>query len=290
MSPDTKHVSVFVRMDLHNHLVQPTVRTIKSDLMNPDEVIDIASQRLSPDSEGKGVLGIASFDGYPRYQDFISISGKYNRVKFENGIFVPEKGLYVVNVQEVLGKEGHVLICCLPEKLVIKDGTCLDEIIKIAENEGAFLVTDHPFFEGGLGPVLKRNQEKYLPYFAAGEIYNSRAAIFPFANQRAEKFLREMQINGYKIGVLSSSDAGSVKAIGRSSSLVYFADFGEIKSGEELSRSLEEGVRIGSFTSLGEDIRTPARLEALLHIAHMIRTEGPVSIAKRALGFASGKK
>ena len=109
--------------------------------MNPKEVINISYAKLG---DG-GILGVANFVGSPRYDDFVKLPGDYNRRKFNNGIYIPEKNIYIPRMQEVLNKKGHLLAGCLPEPLVISDDTELEEIIKIAEDNNAFCIVDHPF-------------------------------------------------------------------------------------------------------------------------------------------------
>lgn len=87
------------KTDLHNHL-----RTSSRPLKYFNEVADAASKTLG---EG-GVLGVVDFCD-SRYKNLINLRGyeRQNLGENQNGIYIPEKDIYMIGGQEVPTKEGE---------------------------------------------------------------------------------------------------------------------------------------------------------------------------------------
>jgi len=257
------------KVDLHNHLGR--------DGANPgfDETIDIAFKKLG---EG-GIFGICN-DGPRdyRYEDFIEQGrGKYERVPLGEGsqaVYVPNKGIIVVGVEEVEPeKGGHFLCVGIPKGEKIRT-TNLEKALGRADSLKVGKVIVHPFEHGGFGPYLK-NEPEILERFDGFEVYNASAALgnlFPplgfLANWRATRFYRNNIKNKYNVGAVSFTDGHSVEVIGNSYTL-FFA--GEInpRAGKEnpiphLTREMRGSRNDNNLT------KRPAKWDAFKHVLHMV--------------------
>jgi|SRR3989344_3477684 len=198
-----------MKADLHNHL-KTSSRLYDR---NFNEAIDIASQRLREE----GMFGMVNFVD-DRYERFIGLRG-YERVflgENKNGIYVPEKKIYVVKGQEVPTKKGHLLVIGLQNGFHMKNARPLEDSLKEAKDNNGIIIADHPFHRHGLGPHLEKKL-KLLPQFDAIEIFNGESCIgFPSeANKKAEEFYSHIKIDFPFLGAITSSDGHSFYELGK---------------------------------------------------------------------------
>ena len=258
-----------IKVDLHNHLGKNGA--------NPgfDETIDFVHKRLG----NLGVFGICN-DGPNdyRYQEFTSQGrGKYERVWIGDDkrvLFVPEKQIYVVGVEEVEPSQGHFLVVGMPSNEKIhkeKTAPKLEDALKQANDIRGIKIIVHPSGKDGLVEFLV-NHPKLFEEFEGFEVYNASAELsiprlLPRnANQRAAKFYDRELKNKYGIGAAAFTDGHSVKVIGRS-----YTEVPELKTEniEIFIESLGEGIRNNrGFENLH---REPAKWDSLKHVYHMAK-------------------
>ena len=258
-----------VNVDLHNHLGRNGA--------NPgfDETIDIAYSRLGRG----GIFGICN-DGPAdnRCENFAKQKGgNYSRVsvgdeKKPTAIWVPEKDILVVNVEEVEPEEGgHFLCVGMPRGEKIGT-TNLEEALKRADDFGVGKVIVHAFEYGGFGHYLKE-EPGILERFDGFEVYNASAALgdwFPLlgfmANHKASNFYRD-NINGkYNVGALSFTDGHSAEVIGLSYTPFFTKEINP-EIGNVLNPLINEmhGSKDDFYL-----MKRPARWDAMKHVTHMV--------------------
>lgn len=204
-----------VRADFHNHL-RMSSRFARGDF---NRAINTASRKL-----GHGaVLGVVNFSDW-RYEHLIDLGGyeRQNLGDNRNGVYVPEKDVYVVKGQEVPTKEGHLLVFGTGARYHLKEGRSFEETIKEARDQDGIIVVDHPFHIHGLGSYLEQNP-RLLEQVDAVEIHNGEASFgLPFgpiplgANKKAQDFYARIESDFPNLGAIASSDGHSMYEIGSS--------------------------------------------------------------------------
>lgn len=261
-----------VKTDLHNHLGR--------NGKNPgfDETIDIVHKRLGDE----GVFGICN-DGPTdfRYQEFVSQGkGKYDRIwigEDKRVLFVPQKQVYVIGVEEVEPSQGHFLIVGMPytKKMhTTKTIPKLEDTLKKADDITGGINTKivaHPFAREGQGPYLEKHPELF-EQFDAWEVYNASAELsipgfLPRnANKRAAKFYDKELGYCHDIGAVAFTDGHSVDVIGKSYTMLPKLNTENI---ETFLESLRKGIRGNKgFENLHME---PAKWDSLKHVYHMAK-------------------
>lgn len=264
------------KVDLHNHLGR------NGDNPGFDETIDVAFRRLGYG----GIVGICN-DGPTdyRYENFIEQKkGRYQRVNIGDSgraVWVPEKNIVVVGVEEVEPEDGgHFLCVGMPKRE--KVGTRnLGRALERADEFGVAKIIVHPFGIGGFGHYLKTG-EGILEEFDAYEVYNSSAALGDFvpllgfrANCLAAKFYDERIDSRYSVGAVSFTDGHSVNVIGRAHSWV--PSFSPEK--REFESVLQQ--RLVCSKNDRNLVKEPARWDASKHALHMVEDSIKTRLFKR---------
>lgn len=226
-----------IRADLHNHL-RTSDRLYGGDF---NQAIDLARKRLGVSP----AIGIVNFSDR-RYEEFSGLPG-YDRAFVGEGkraFYVRKPGVLVVKGQEVPTKEGHVLAFGLPSGVHLKDNCTLEDTLKEAEDNGAAVIADHPFYLSGIGKTLERNPE-LLSKFDALEVHNGEAAAFcmPFpgvANRKAQRFYDKFKKDFPHLGAISSSDGHSMYELGSSYTVMLKPD---LTSDETFAKTFKDSVR-----------------------------------------------
>lgn len=225
-----------VKADLHNHL-RTSSRYFEGDF---DKAVDTTLRKLGAGA----VLGVVNFSDW-RYEHLIDLGGyeRQNMGDNKNGVYVPEKDVYIVKGQEVPTKEGHLLVFGTGARTHLREGRKLEDTIKEARDQNGIIVVDHPFHVAGLGNYLEQNP-KLLEQIDAIEIHNGEASFgFPFgpipsrANKKAQEFYARIKSDFPSLGAISSSDGHSMYELGSS--------WTEIRrpTNEYFVSSLKESVR-----------------------------------------------
>ena len=250
-----------VKADLHNHL-RTSSRYSEGDF---NRAIDIALRKL-----GEGaVFGVVNFHDR-RYEHFINLPGyeRQNLGDNKNGIYVPEKDIYVVKGQEVPTQEGHLLVFGIGERIHLKKGRKLEDTIKDAKDQNGIIIVDHPFNIAGLGPYLERNP-RILEQVDAFEIHNGEASFgFPIgpipygANKRAQEFYERIKPDFPDLGAVSFTDGHSWYELGSS-----WTEIDRPKI-EDFVNSLRTSIR-------RTNLKTPRRMKssvfgAIDHLADLV--------------------
>ncbi|MDD5358175.1 MAG: hypothetical protein PHX80_03460 [Candidatus Nanoarchaeia archaeon] len=207
-----------MNVDLHNHFGR--------NGKNPgfDKTIDLVSKKLGKDS----VIGFTncSSEDY-RFENFVRQSGKYERVWVGDKnriLFVPEKQVYVIGTEEVITKQGHLLVAgTLAYNKIQKNdkSLSLEDALKSAEDFNGIKIAVHPFGWSGTGNYI--SEHPHLLYsFDGWEVYNasSELAIPGFlpseANQDSSFFYNSIIKENFPIGACAFTDGHSAEVIGRS--------------------------------------------------------------------------
>ena len=259
-----------INIDLHNHLGRNGA--------NPgfDETIDIAYNSLG---QG-GIFGICN-DGPVdhRYENFINQEGgKYERVPTgdeKRAVYILNKDITVVGVEEVEPKQGHFLVVGMPENKKIwtdKNPPTLEDALKKADDFGynARIVV-HPIGNFGLADYLINNP-RLFEQFDGWEVYNASAALpvpkfIPLkANQTSMAYyINSVQQHG--LGACAFTDGHSAGVIGRS--YTQIPDFVKItfEDTENFIEFLRQGIK--SNKNIENLHMKPAKLDALKHCVYM---------------------
>jgi len=212
-----------IKIDLHNHLGRGG--------KNPgfDKTIDLAHSKLGYG----GVFGICN-DGPTdkRYEKFVNQKGgKYKRIFIDidkSCVYVPEKEISVVKVEEIEPKAGHFLAVGMPSGKRIwknKNPPSLEDALTAANDFETIKIAVHPFSKDGIGYYLKRNKS-LLEEFNGWEIYNSSAELFipgilpKNANQKSRDFYFSDIKDVYEIGACAFTDGHSCEVIGKSYTII----------------------------------------------------------------------
>jgi len=158
-----------------------------------------------------------------RYERFIGLLG-YEREFLgdkQNGIYIPQKEIYVIKGQEVPTQQGHMLVLGLENDYHIQEHRSVEDTIKEAKDKNGIIVADHPFYRDGIGPALQTNNI-FLDDLDAIEVFNAEAELtlpmgnFPKnANQKAKQFHEFYHIFYPHLGALTSSDGHSFYELGQ---------------------------------------------------------------------------
>lgn len=249
-----------VKTDLHNHLGR------NGKFSNFNNVINIAHKNLG---EG-GIFGItktSSGESWERYKRFVDSPG-YKRDFIgdgENLVYVPEKDVYVISLQEISTEQGHLLSIGLPEKTKVDDEKPLEYSLEKVRESGGISVLPHSYGRKGAGEFLEENL-KLLEFLCGYEVYNGSSAlwipkIFPRdVNRRAQEFYERIK-NDYNIGAVSFTDGHNEKVIGMCSTGIAKI------SKEEFFNSLERGIRNNKDER--NLIKRPNKLDAFKHAVNM---------------------
>jgi len=204
-----------VKADLHNHL-RTSSRYFGGDF---DRVADTTSRKLGTGA----VLGVVNFSDW-RYEHLTDLRGyeRQNLGDNKNGVYIPEKDIYIIKGQEVPTREGHLLVFGTGARTHLKKGRELEDTIKEARDQNGIIVVDHPFHVAGLGKYLEKNP-MLLKQVDAIEIHNGEASFgFPFgpipsgANKKAQEFYARIKSDFPDLGAISSSDGHSMYELGSS--------------------------------------------------------------------------
>lgn len=204
-----------VKADLHNHL-RTSSRYFERDF---NAIVDSASKKLGDGA----VVGIVNFADW-RYENLINLRGYERQIlgRNKNGVYVPEKDVYLVRGQEVPTKQGHVVIFGTGARTHLKSGRKLEDTIKEARDQNGIVIADHLFHYAGIGPYLEQNTH-ILEQIDAIEIHNGESSFgLPFgpiplgANRKAQEFYSNIKNKFPKLGAISSSDGHSLYGIGSS--------------------------------------------------------------------------
>lgn len=260
-----------VNVDLHNHLGR--------EGKNPgfDETVDIAYNGLGPG----GIFGVVN-DGPEdkRYERFISsIEGrnKYERIFGDDlrMVYVPDKKITIIGVEEVETKQGHMLAAGIPAHKKIQETKkvlSLEDSLKKSQDFGTIKIPVHPFGKDGIGPYLIDHKE-LLEFFDALEMYNASAALWipgilpRKANKKAKEFYYDQIIHYYDIdmGICAFTDGHSPEIIGRSYTSLETLEksFSEIHLIHNLKKRLRKNKIIENLHM------EPAKMDAFKHAWNM---------------------
>ncbi len=254
-----------MKVDLHNHLGKNGA--------NPsfDETINLVYNKLGKDFVF-GICNCTSVDY--RFENFTNQKGEYERVWLDDKkriLFVPEKNIYIVGCEEILSKQGHLVVVGIPSKKKIQRDNkllSLEDALKFADDIDGIKIAVHPFGKDGIGEYLRKH-EALLQKFDGWEIYNSSAelavpGILPFnANKKSLKFYNShlLWVN-YNIGACAFTDGHSVGVMGKSYTII------PLLGRENFMFYLKKGIK-SRFPS---DVHTePAKWDAFKHSINMVK-------------------
>ncbi|RZN63340.1 PHP domain-containing protein [Methanonatronarchaeum sp. AMET6-2] len=137
-----------------------------------------------------------------------------------------DRDLIIIPGVEVTTRDGHLLVLGINK--VIEPGLSVEETVKKAKEEGAFLIVPHLFhrYRHGIGNKI----DKLKNQIDAVEVYNSRY-ITGIANARAKRYTKK-----HNIPVVAGSDSHIPAMVGRGVTKINSE-----KSVEEIFRSVETG-------------------------------------------------
>lgn len=247
-----------INADLHYH--RKTSSNMKGTF---NSTIDTAQKRLGPG----GLLALVNFQD-SRYERFSEEAG-YERKKFGNAIYVPQKDILVIRGQEIPTKEGHILVLGLNRGNHLKSGRPLLDTLNEAVDNNGITVADHPFYVEGIGPFLAENYKDTIECLDAIEGYNSQASLYipglttANANKEAQLAYNFIQHNAQHLGFISVSDGHSLSELGRSYTTLQMPHYEDIKNGYTLRNNLREAIRKSKPQNC---IMKPAKFGALCHL------------------------
>ncbi len=257
-----------MKADLHNHLGKNGA--------NPgfDETIDIAYRRLGSNS----MIGICDdgCDDYRREKFMNQSGGKYQRLWMNDKkslMLVPEKMIYVVGVEEVEPKQGHIIVIGMPEgKKIWKNKTppCLEDVLRQADDFNGIKIAVHPCGRDGLVSYLVEHP-KLLEQFDGWEVYNSTAElsipqILPRnANRNSAELYNEVLVNLYDIGACAFTDGHSPEVIGRSYTNLNLENWIGFYPFSKIRNAIKENKDSKNLHM------KPAKWDALKHCYHMAK-------------------
>lgn len=156
-----------VKADLHNHL--RTSSRVRSGDFN--RVIDITSARLGEDA----IIGIINRSDQ-KYENLVNQKGYDREVIEKNGsvVYVPEKKVYIIKGQEVLSREGSLLVLGVPKWAQLVEGNSLENTIKEAQEKWGIAIANNMLHKNGIWNYLTKNL-RILEDLDGIEIYNSKA-------------------------------------------------------------------------------------------------------------------
>ncbi len=255
-----------IKADLHNHLGRNGA--------NPgfDETIDLVYNKLG-ENFAFGICNCNCDIDDNRFENFVSQKGgKYNREWLDDEkrfLLVPEKQIYVVGAEEIITKQGHLVVAGMPYGKNIQTNPdemlSLEDALKSADDFNGIKIAAHPFSRDGLGDYLNYNLD-LCNKLDGWEIYNASAElsipkILPFfANENSIKFYNEFLINDYNIGACAFTDGHSVGVVGKSYTDLYLEDFSV--------DSLRDAIKYNTFENLHME---SAKWDAFKHAVNMVK-------------------
>ncbi|MEK6898742.1 MAG: PHP-associated domain-containing protein [Nanoarchaeota archaeon] len=209
-------MSKIVSMDAHNHWVTSSnisARTAK-------EGVEKAQRVLGED----GIVGLIGYDSSPTKHDKRwSLFRKrvcYDTIDIGNGVYVPEKKIFVWHGQEVQTAEGFdVLVLGNRPKDHLCHGQTLKETLHRAKEVKAITINTSPAHKGGTREYLEKNPG-LIEGFDGVETWNAEASWaafgkYPEANKRAKEFY-EKYASKKGLFEVAFSDGHSLREIGLS--------------------------------------------------------------------------
>lgn len=147
----------------------------------------------------------------------------------------------VVVSEEILTNEGELLAYFITKE--IPDGLPALEVVRMLQDQGAFISVAHPFDTWRGSSWQPGTLEKLVPYLDAVEAFNARC-FDPKFNEQAAKFATQ-----HGLAWMAGSDAHSLEELGRA--VLKLPDF---NSAEELRQSIKtaefEGELSGKMVRL----------------------------------------
>jgi hypothetical protein len=255
-----------IKADLHNHLGKNGA--------NPgfDETIDLVYNKRGPNFIF-GICNCTSVDY--RFENFANQKGgKYERIWLDDEkriLSVPEKQIYIVGAEEVVTKQGHLVVAGMPSnKKIQKDNKSLslEDALKSAGDFRGIKIAVHPFGREGISEYIR--EHILLSAMLDGwEIYNASAdlavpGVLPFnANEKSAEFYNFCLKNDYNLGACAFTDGHSPEVIGRS-----YSEYCCINR-DNLLMSLRQRIRQNQdFDNLHME---PAKLDAFKHAVNMAK-------------------
>ncbi|MDO8508053.1 MAG: hypothetical protein Q7S27_00045 [Nanoarchaeota archaeon] len=234
-----------VNATLHNHL--RTSSYITKNTAN--KAVRKANKRLGPG----GILGVINFnpspnENDPRWNLFVD-NLQYDKVNTGNGVYLPQLDILAVRGQEVPTAENyHVLLIGTQNDQNVKNGTPLEEVLKLGNKFGAFIVEDHPFDRHGIGNYASKHSGIY-EQFDAIEVFNGIAKGNVLAREEFNRIKDEFP----KLYEFASDDGHSVYEIGRSYSHIEMPSDYEIFRSfpERVVQALKDGFSSNRYKGLG---------------------------------------
>ena len=255
-----------IKVDLHNHLA--SLEYIGSDF---EKIVSRAEKNLGKSGVFTvlnslrcyrgGFLGRKKI-GPSRYQSFIDL-GNDRVEEHKNFAYIPKKDLYVLYGQEVLTKDGHILVLGMDKDVKLPDKKSIEWTVKTAKEEyNATVIASHPKFLDG---VVRTNETEFLRnvwHFDGFEVHTGESWVFPFSNSSAKSYYRWLLKRGFDIGAVCSSDGHSSSEIGSSYSVIESLDFTDE---DKLRESLKKRIR--EHKDYSNDKRRSSFIGALDHAA-----------------------
>ncbi len=254
-----------VKADLHNHL--RTSSRVRSGDFN--RVIDITSARLGEDA----IIGIINRSDQ-KYENLVNQKGYDREVIEKNGsvVYVPEKKVYIIKGQEVLSREGSLLVLGVPKWAQLVEGNSLENTIKEAQEKWGIAIANNMLHKNGIWNYLTKNL-RILEDLDGIEIYNSKAdfscPLSPYtynANGTSKDFYHLVQKRFPNLGALSSSDGDSFYEIGSSYTELPNPDKNNFKNW------LKNSIHETNLESKREN--HPSKIGAIDHILDSILING----------------
>lgn len=142
----------------------------------------------------------------------------------------------VVVSEEILTNEGEILAYFITEE--IPDGLPPLEVVKMLQDQGAFINVAHPFDPWRGANWKPGTLEKLVPYLDGVEAFNARC-FDPTFNEKAGAFANE-----HGLLWMVGSDAHSIPEIGRA--VLQLPDFNSV---EELRQAVKSATFSGELSS-----------------------------------------
>jgi hypothetical protein len=222
-----------VKVDLHNHL--KTRGNFESEDFG--RLINSTYKKLG----AGGVVGITTCMGENtwNYEKFLKFGG--NEIEdLGNAFYVPKKNILVIKSEQVVTKQGHLLVVGLKKCREISHGKDLEDTIKIARDENCLVFANLPFYKYGVGSCLQK-KPKLLESIDGIEIHNGEATLFsPGSNKKSQCFYSQIKKDHPDLVAISTSDGHSFFEIGSSYTEIPELD---LKNSETIIKSLKENLK-----------------------------------------------
>lgn len=139
--------------------------------------------------------------------------------------------MYVVGTEEILTKQGHLLIVGIPSYENIQKDTrtlSLEDALKSADDINGIKIAVHPFGLSGIGEYFANpNYRELFRKLDGWEVYNSSAELaipgfLPFnANEKSIQFYSFGTLKYSGIGACAFTDGHSAEVVGKSYTELY---------------------------------------------------------------------